>query len=110
MVIATAVQDTTRAVPANPDFFRVVLERQRAQCVRQRELALAESTTSVPDAVAVNRAASLSRTLEEIDAALARITAGSYGTCVGCGETIPGARLEVRPFAAACVPCAASLR
>ena len=111
MVIATTTQDTTaRAAAADPELFRVALERQRAECVRQRELALAESTTSVPDAVAVSRAATLGRTVEEIDAALARIAAGSYGTCLRCGEAIPVPRLEVRPFASSCVACAGSPR
>ena len=32
--------------------------------------------------------------LGEIDAALLRIDAGTYGTCTNCGEEIPAARLE----------------
>ncbi len=39
----------------------------------------------------------------EVEAALARIEDGSYGTCVDCGQPIPDARLEVRPEAARCV-------
>ena len=39
----------------------------------------------------------------QVEAALARITAGTYGTCVDCGQPIPDARLEVRPEAARCV-------
>ena len=92
---------------ASPDWapFRLLLETQRADCVRLRELALAETATSMPDPVTVNRAASLLRTIEEIDAALERIVAGSYGTCVHCGSAVPAERLEFRPFAAACVSC-----
>ena len=92
---------------ASPDRapFRVLLETQRADCVRQRELASAETATSMPDPVTVNRAASLLRTIEEIDAALERIAAGTYGTCVHCGSAVPAERLEFRPFAAACVSC-----
>ena len=85
--------------------FRVLLETQRADCVRQRELALAETATSVPDPVAVNRAATLMRTIEDIDAALERIAAGTYGVCTYCGGAIPAERLEFRPFAAGCVSC-----
>ena len=85
--------------------FRVLLETQRADCVRRRELALAETATSMPDPVAHSRAASLARTIEEIDAALERIAAGTYGACVHCGGTIPAERLEFRPFAAGCVTC-----
>ncbi len=39
----------------------------------------------------------------EIVAALERLDAGTYGTCVDCGQPIPDARLEVRPEAARCV-------
>jgi DnaK suppressor protein len=111
VLTATATQDsTTGVVAADPELFRAALEEQRADCVRQRELARAESTTSVPDPVAVSRAASLGRTIEEIDAALARIAAGSYGTCTRCGRAIPVPRLQLRPFAATCVACAGSSR
>lgn len=39
----------------------------------------------------------------EVEAALARLEDGTYGTCVDCGQQIPDARLEVRPEAARCV-------
>ena len=68
-------------------------------------LALAETATSLPDPVAVSRAAALLRRMEEIDAALDRIDAGTYGTCVHCGTAIPPERLEFRPHAAGCVSC-----
>jgi len=87
------------------DSFRTLLQDQRADCVRQRELALAESVSSMPDAVVVSRAASLLRTIEEIDAALDRIAVGTYGACVTCGRPIPPERLEFRPRAATCVAC-----
>ncbi len=45
------------------------------------------------------------KSVAEMDAALARIEAGSYGVCVGCGEAIPGARLEAVPEATHCVGC-----
>src|SRR5574342_353765 len=43
------------------------------------------------------------RELEEIDAALERITAGGYGTCLACGEMISIARLRALPAARFCV-------
>ncbi len=96
----------TAAAPATQwEPFRVLLTDQRADCLRQRELALAESATAMPDPVAVGRAARLLRTIEEIDAALQRIADGSYGACVHCGAAIPLERLELRPFAAGCVGC-----
>ena len=44
--------------------------------------------------------------LDEIDAALERLDAGTYGACVVCGRPIPVARLDVRPAATTCVGCA----
>ena len=43
--------------------------------------------------------------LEQVDDALTRLDAGTYGICVGCGQQIPAGRLEARPFAERCVPC-----
>jgi|1186.fasta_scaffold224890_1 DnaK suppressor protein len=101
----------TAAAPAPTwDSFRVLLEGQRADCLRQRELALAEAATSMPDPVALSRAAGLAQTVDEIDAALHRIAEGTYGTCVVCGVGIPTERLEFRPFAAGCVACQSSTR
>jgi len=44
--------------------------------------------------------------LQQVDDALARMDAGTYGICASCGRSIPVARLRVRPFAERCVPCA----
>ncbi len=90
------------------DHFRTLLEGQRALCLRQREEALAECAQSLPDPVAQRRSADLQATIGEIDAALARIDAGTYGSCVYCGSAIPVERLQMRPFAGACVACASS--
>ena len=46
------------------------------------------------------------RHLAETDAALARVAAGTYGTCTVCGEPIAPERLEARPAAPTCVRCA----
>ncbi|MCF6507656.1 conjugal transfer protein TraR [Blastococcus sp. MG754426] len=100
--MSASIDDPT-AAPA--DRFRLLLEEQRAEAVQQREEALAECATSVPDPVAQRRSADLQRTIEEIDAALARIEDGSYGRCTGCGTAIPEERLELRPFARTCVAC-----
>jgi DnaK suppressor protein len=43
--------------------------------------------------------------LQEMDEALDRIEAGTYGICEECGEPIGLKRLEVRPVAKYCVPC-----
>ena len=43
--------------------------------------------------------------MTEVDAALQRLDAGTYGTCESCGEPIAAGRLEARPVARRCVPC-----
>jgi DnaK suppressor protein len=43
--------------------------------------------------------------VDEIDRALARIDAGSYGVCDQCGQPIPKARLKALPAATLCVAC-----
>jgi DnaK suppressor protein len=101
---------TAPAAATTWNSFRVLLEDQRADCLRQREIALTETATSMPDAVAMSRAATLLRTVEEIDAALERIATGTYGRCVHCGSAIPLERLEFRPFAAGCVSCQQRVR
>jgi DnaK suppressor protein len=111
MSVTISSPASTASVPATKwDSFRMLLADQRADCVRQRELALAEAATSMPDPVALSRAGSLLLTITEIDAALERIADGTYGVCVRCGGDIPTERLEFRPFAAGCVACQASAR
>ena len=46
------------------------------------------------------------RRIAEIEAARARLDAGTYGRCEVCGEPIPDQRLEARPVARTCVGCA----
>src|SRR5688500_5105102 len=41
--------------------------------------------------------------LEEIDAAMARLEAGAYGSCERCGIEIPEERLAIRPHTRFCV-------
>ncbi|MDR2198354.1 MAG: RNA polymerase-binding protein DksA [Deltaproteobacteria bacterium] len=43
--------------------------------------------------------------LKKIDAALERITNGSFGVCEHCGEDISPARLEARPVSTLCIRC-----
>ena len=67
-------------------------EDPRAQVATERELefALGERETAH---------------LAAVEAALARIEAGSYGECTDCGALITAARLHAQPEAARCVHC-----
>jgi DnaK suppressor protein len=43
--------------------------------------------------------------LAEVEAAIARLDAGTYGTCVRCGEPVASERLDALPWAAHCISC-----
>jgi DnaK suppressor protein len=47
--------------------------------------------------------------IDEINGALARMDAGTYGICENCGKPIPPERLEALPFATRDVDCQALL-
>jgi RNA polymerase-binding transcription factor DksA len=51
-------------------------------------------------------AKSLRETLSEVENALAKFEAGTYGTCENCGDPIVPARLEAKPAARFCMNCA----
>lgn len=46
------------------------------------------------------------RRVVEVDDALRRVDAATYGICEECGQPIAVERLEVRPFARCCMACA----
>lgn len=109
-----------------PDFerFRLLLEEER-----QRKIALlpalradiasassARQDSNVDDehdpegatiAFELSQASALLRQssagLDQVEAALARIAAGTYGTCAVCGEPIAEGRLEARPWTPYCI-------
>ncbi len=41
----------------------------------------------------------------KVEAALRRMSEGTYGLCVDCGKPVPEGRLEARPDASRCVAC-----
>ena len=43
--------------------------------------------------------------LRDVEAALARMSAGTYGECTDCGEAIAPARLRAYPAATRCIAC-----
>ena len=46
-----------------------------------------------------------SQQLDLVDAALARLDDGTFGTCLRCGKPIAPARIEALPWAAHCIDC-----
>jgi len=43
--------------------------------------------------------------LDQVDRALEKIQAGTYGVCANCGKSIEAARLKALPHASLCISC-----
>jgi RNA polymerase-binding transcription factor DksA len=67
------------------------------------------TTEAVERLNTTSAARSIAATIEEVDAALARLEAGTYGVCARCGAAIPAERLDAVPWAAHCVDCGRAL-
>ncbi|MGD2102972.1 MAG: TraR/DksA family transcriptional regulator [Acidimicrobiia bacterium] len=66
-----------------------------------------DGTTEAVERLATTATArSLATSIAEIDRALEKLDAGTYGTCDTCGNQIPQARLQALPAAGLCVDCA----
>lgn len=48
--------------------------------------------------------------LRQVEEALERLNAGTYGVCRSCGKAIDPDRLEAIPWAATCIDCARAAR
>ena len=103
---------------ASPDLSasRAVLDTERADLVRQLEElsadgAAADLDENFADSAQVtaeqveNRtlAASLRDQLDDVEHALERIDAGTYGTCEVCDQPVAPARLEAMPSTRFCI-------
>ena len=104
------------------DRLRAALQTQRAQAHREiEELGAdpsADEVVFVSDAGFSDRSHSTEErsrlialveshraNLRDVEAALERMDAGTYGICLRCGEPISGERLEALPWAALCIDC-----
>ena len=68
-----------------------------------------EGTTIAAERSLVSSLArSSERHLAEVDHALERLAAGTYGRCVRCGGPIAADRLDARPSTPVCIACAGS--
>ena len=100
-------------------------ERQRALARaaglrRDREAIVEAAALSPPDdehdpegatvgferALVIDLLAQAEADVAALDTALERLDAGTYGTCVACGRSIPAERLAAHPTAEHCVACA----
>ena len=100
--------DAPAASHLSPDqlarFREMLVDEYGALQARARELA--DPVDLEPDLAEVLLVRCLTA-MDEIDAALTRLGAGTYGSCVTCTRTIPFERLEVVPAADRCVACQA---
>lgn len=83
---------------------RVTSTRERSDVtdgIGETEHLVSAEQRELSDRVAALTTAALS----DVDRALVRLEAGTYGVCVSCGEQIPPARLEAVPSTDHCVNC-----
>jgi RNA polymerase-binding transcription factor DksA len=78
------VEDEQEPPAPDPE---VAADRRATAAERARELAVAERAQSA---------------LDDVDRALARLDAGTYGTCEVCGAALPDEELAARPAARLC--------
>ena len=70
---------------------------------------IGDGTTEAVERISTTAVArGLSATAAEVDRAIERLAAGTYGTCEVCGAPIPEERLEAIPWAGSCVSCSRS--
>lgn len=111
--------DAPTADPAAAEF-TLLLEQERADLRRQlAELGFGDAGTLNYDSnfadssqVTAERgeaealAGELRDALAEVEAAIERLSEGTYGNCERCGQPIAPARLEAMPAARLCISCA----
>ena len=90
------LKDRVDAIDADIHHKKEPVEKDFAEQVTQRE----------NDEVLIAIDSEAQQTIHLIDAALSRIEDGSYGTCAGCGESIPDKRLAALPYVTTCISCA----
>jgi RNA polymerase-binding transcription factor DksA len=87
-----------------PELHAALIEQRRFRVDQLAELVTAAdhgARREVTEALLAAATAALS----DINAALARIQNGRYGSCVQCHEPIAVGRLEILPAAALCMSC-----
>jgi len=95
------------ALIAKREELTVRLDRLKANLTKGRSADSQEQAQELENAEVVDALGNEARLeLNRIAKALDQIKNGSFGSCAGCGEEIPMARLEAYPFADRCIRCA----
>lgn len=71
----------------------------------EQELSRLKVTAGVSDGGTTLHQGRAQIQFRKLVAALVRMEEGTYGSCLGCGESIPLERLTAIPEASTCLPC-----
>ena len=93
-IIAQRGGSRSRADVAADHFMNADDSRAQVASARELEFAINEHETAE---------------LAELEAALARLDADTYGVCIDCGVAIPAARLKAKPEVRRCLACQETL-
>jgi RNA polymerase-binding transcription factor DksA len=83
----------------------LLLASRDEEAARLAQLRFEQDPAAVDEHTEIS-AALTGETLDDIEHALSRLDAGTYGTCERCRQEIPCERLEAIPHASTCVACA----
>jgi RNA polymerase-binding transcription factor DksA len=86
-------------------FQALLVARRDDEAARLVQLRFGHDPAAIDEHTEIS-AALASETLDDIEHALSRLEAGTYGTCELCAQAIPVDRLEAIPHASTCVVCA----
>ena len=100
-------EDATSTLPAAGLDLTAIRRTLQRELTEREERIRQLSPHAAPhlDPVAWSALAAARRAVEQITAALDRLSAGTYGRCTRCDGAILPARLEVLPSAPTCIDC-----
>jgi DnaK suppressor protein len=81
-------------------------DRRLAQVQTDREDQLKATPPDTGDPATTTYRGNLEATLRDVRVARERVVSGEYGACVRCDGPIAEERLDFRPWALTCAPCA----
>jgi DnaK suppressor protein len=100
-VLKQMLEDRRRDIHDRLRMLRATLPAQVAEVKDAEEQSVQDFAQDVELALMEMK----SETLGQIDEAIRRVEAGTYGTCANCGREIAEARLKALPFATLCREC-----
>ena len=102
----SAIRSSFSMDPTCDSLMAIRFERELQEAAETRQQQLEGLTSAEADEVTRAQREALNQVLLEISAARQRLVEGTFGSCMGCAQSIPVERLEIRPWSATCVSCA----